>query len=503
MSLSQQTTNTHKSWPLRLENLLAVPIPGALAENPAASRHQTNATHRVLTRRLQCPAMLWQAGSARKTRSGTIFSAWTTELDFAPLLSCAIAAERVQQDDVDTEWPPDPFNQVDEDWPAPDPMNEIDDLPDPPAKKRRKRAVIFEDVVRAGKPPTGAHSRSRARRRHKIAAQGHDINPAVREAVVSRSEQIAIPKSDASTLPCAHGPYGGKTEQRHETRGKQKKWSVAGLLGLGFQLIRWDGRTPHPLVDCTRRIFTVLAGQPSDLSYTASADSAFQRIKALSRATYFPAAMRRHRRGLFAAINVGLNFGKGATAPAWLDNKQHTPLATQLLAEPDIIRMANFASFAFGLWAPRLYRLYVENNARLHNQLPHLNRPFPQSVFAWASFNFGPRVCTFKHRDVCNLPFGWCAVQALGNFDATKGGHLILWDVKLVVEFPAGALILLPSATIAHSNVPVADGEERISFTQFSAGNLFRYVDNGHLMKAKESRWENGLKLFSSLDELA
>ncbi|KAJ6447958.1 hypothetical protein C8R45DRAFT_850595, partial [Mycena sanguinolenta] len=172
----------------------------------------------------------------------------------------------------------------------------------------------------------------------------------------------------------------------------------------------------------------------------------------------------------------------------------------------------------FALWAPRLHALYVENNRRLHWHSPHLCRPFPQSVFACTAFNFGPCVCTFKHRDVGNLPFGWCAIQSLGNFDAQKGGHLILWDVKLGIELPLGALILLPSAMIAHSNVPVADGEERISFTQFTAGGLFRYVDNGfrtqeqladedrveyeRLMQLKESRWEDGLKLFSTVDEL-
>ncbi|KAF7347991.1 hypothetical protein MSAN_01751200 [Mycena sanguinolenta] len=339
----------------------------------------------------------------------------------------------------------------------------------------------------------------------------------------STRKPVALPTFDSSSLPTTYGAYSGKAEQPGETRGKKKRWGLEELIRLGFQLIRWNGRTPHPLVDCAGRAFAVLAGQPNDASYTASVTSAYERIKALSAATYFPAAMRKHRRGLFAAINVGLNFGKGATTPAWLDNKKHTDLATQLLAEPDIIRMANFAScvdkVVFALWAPRLYALYVKNNESLHSHLPHLKRPFPQSVFACAAFNFGPRVCTFKQRDVCNLAFGWCAVQALGNFDATKGGHLILWDVKLVVEFPAGALILVPSATIAHSNVPVADSEERISFAQFSAGNLFRYVDNGfrtqedlvaedpaeykRLMGLKDSRWEEGLKLFSTVTELS
>jgi hypothetical protein len=67
----------------------------------------------------------------------------------------------------------------------------------------------------------------------------------------------------------------------------------------------------------------------------------------------------------------------------------------------------------------------------------------------------------------------------LGRFNATKGGHLILWDLGLVVEFPAGALILIPSMTITHLNVPVQEDETHISFTQFSPGSIFRYVDNG------------------------
>ncbi|KAJ7803378.1 hypothetical protein B0H14DRAFT_2463685 [Mycena olivaceomarginata] len=142
---------------------------------------------------------------------------------------------------------------------------------------------------------------------------------------------------------------------------------------------------------------------------------------------------------------------------------------------------------AFSLWAPRLHRHYVDNNAQLSIAFPNLQRPFPKSVFASVAFNFG-NVWTFKHRDVCNLPFGWCAVQSLGRFDPTLGGHLILWDLKMVIEFPAGALILLPSATIAHSNVPVQDGDERISFTQFSLGGLFRYVDYTTL-RSMHVRW--------------
>ncbi|KAJ6455119.1 hypothetical protein C8R47DRAFT_1082852 [Mycena vitilis] len=170
------------------------------------------------------------------------------------------------------------------------------------------------------------------------------------------------------------------------------------------------------------------------------------------------------------------------------------------------------------MWAPRLYQYYQDHDTGLRQHLPQLRRPFVGSIFSCAAFNFGPNVWTFRHRDVLNVPFGWCAVQAAGPFDPTKGGHLVLWDLMLTVEFPPGALILLPSATIAHSNVPVQDGDERVSFTQFTAGGIMRYIDNGfrteevleqedpeefaRLAALKGTRWEMGLRLFSTVDEL-
>lgn len=56
---------------------------------------------------------------------------------------------------------------------------------------------------------------------------------------------------------------------------------------------------------------------------------------------------------------------------------------------------------------------------------------------------------------------------------------MVLWDLQLVIEFPPGASILIPSAAIYHSNTSINPEERRYSFTQFSAGGLFRWVDNG------------------------
>ena len=110
-----------------------------------------------------------------------------------------------------------------------------------------------------------------------------------------------------------------------------------------------------------------------------------------------------------------------------------------------------------------------------------------------------------------------CAIQALGEFDPMEGGHLVLPDLHLVIEFPPGSLILIPSATLIHSNLPVREGECRASFTQYCAGNLFRYIDNGfctekqfakedplgyqQMCALKATRWQEGLDLLSNISE--
>lgn len=165
-----------------------------------------------------------------------------------------------------------------------------------------------------------------------------------------------------------------------------------------------------------------------------------------------------------------------------------------------------------------MHGYFQEHDDALHKKYPKLGRNFQNSVFGSATFNFGPNAWTYRHRDVANPPFGLCTVTAMGPFDWTKGGHMVLWDLRLVIEFPPGATILLPSATIAHSNIPVQPGDQRASFTQYTAGSLMRFVDNGfrtegelaeadpeeyqRLWEAKSRRWEMGVGLFSTVEEL-
>ncbi|KAJ3912291.1 hypothetical protein F5877DRAFT_54259, partial [Lentinula edodes] len=72
-----------------------------------------------------------------------------------------------------------------------------------------------------------------------------------------------------------------------------------------------------------------------------------------------------------------------------------------------------------------------------------------------------------------------CAITALGAFDPRRTAQLILWELKFVLNFPHGATVLIPSGVITHSNTPVATGDTRMLFTQYTAGAIFRWVENG------------------------
>ncbi|KAJ3858118.1 hypothetical protein EV359DRAFT_88229 [Lentinula novae-zelandiae] len=100
------------------------------------------------------------------------------------------------------------------------------------------------------------------------------------------------------------------------------------------------------------------------------------------------------------------------------------------------------------------------------------------SQFSAAAFDLGGKVWTFKHRDFLNWPFGWCAITALGIFDPGRTAQLILWELKLVINFPHATTVLISSGVITHSNIPVATGDVPMSFTQYTAGTIFHWVEN-------------------------
>ena len=129
----------------------------------------------------------------------------------------------------------------------------------------------------------------------------------------------------------------------------------------------------------------------------------------------------------------------------------------------------------------------------LREHHPELQYNFRNSVYPAIAFNFGPRTVTYMHTDTGNKANGLCAITAMGRFDPKQGGHLILKQLRLVIEFPPGSTILIPSATVTHGNTPIQATETRMSVTQYASGGLFRWVRYGFQTEKTLKKEDPGL----------
>ncbi|KAJ7715868.1 hypothetical protein B0H14DRAFT_3632933 [Mycena olivaceomarginata] len=205
-------------------------------------------------------AMLWNLNT-RQMRSRAIFSAWTGAINFAPLLSQAVAAEC---DDQEGHEPDDDLTDIDEEWP-PNPLNHVDE---------ERASPSSDDVVAASSTQTGAHRRRKVKRQRQIEEEGHIARPSVLRKHIQSAEPVHAPSFDTAKLAVALGAYSARgllsSEDKSEKYGRKKCRSVAELIGLGFH---WNSITPHPLVDSEGRTFLVFVGQPDDNQYRAPAHS--------------------------------------------------------------------------------------------------------------------------------------------------------------------------------------------------------------------------------------
>ncbi|TFK60231.1 hypothetical protein BDN72DRAFT_779666 [Pluteus cervinus] len=287
--------------------------------------------------------------------------------------------------------------------------------------------------------------------------------------------------------------------------------------------------TPKVITDNEGRCIVIFIGGPTrddtwrDVVKAAAATMASVRQEGVV-AGLLPKDVQSHRRGEFVALPVGVSHGNGRLKPG---NLYHPPervkLIQRLLDDPSIKRITSYQSSVFSYYAPKLYAQYCRNLLRVFEHDESLQRNFKGSVFPAASFNLGPATVSIDHTDAGNVGYGLCALASLGSFDSRRGGHLILFDMGLFVEFPAGTVALLPSGILRHGNTTLQAGEERCSIAQYCAGGLLRWVQYGcqtavsirnSFTKAKakevlasldgvhEDRVREALQLFSKVDEL-
>jgi len=294
----------------------------------------------------------------------------------------------------------------------------------------------------------------------------------------------------------------------------------------------WHFRTPIPIVDKEGRVVALLAGRPADENWDEVQEAAAALLEKI-RVDCPEFDEGCHWRGDFPTLRCGVSHGGGRTQPMnFVNSPKKQRALEELNSHPSFVRIAGFMNctpHAFGTacianipsavlatWAPKLHEHYVKNITSLFSHDNTLFRPFPRSIFPATTYNLGPQTTCTRHFDFANLAYGWCGIAALGRFDPTKGGHLVLWELGLVVEFPPGSIVLIPSAVVSHSNTPIMPHEARYSVTQYAAGGIFRWVDCNFRtketylksLKAKEraemaekdsQRWKEGVGLYPRL----
>ncbi|KAJ7697753.1 hypothetical protein B0H14DRAFT_3529203 [Mycena olivaceomarginata] len=225
---------------------------------------------------------------------------------------------------------------------------------------------------------------------------------------------------------------------------------VDALSGtVGFMYIPWLGKYadhPHPRLT-HRRVIALLGGTPRDeAGWKTATDGAATLLEERLACIRLSDERLHHRRAQdsFPAITRGLSHGGGQIEPGELcNNVSNTQLTDELLADPCFQRLAGFANVP------------SDRTLLAVSLLPALSisARAPSARPTWT---------------LQILPGAGAPSPALGDFDPDLGGHLILWDLRLVIRFPPGSTILLPSAIIRHSNTPIQAHEHRSSFVQYN-----------------------------------
>ncbi|KAG6826569.1 hypothetical protein H0H92_015288 [Tricholoma furcatifolium] len=305
---------------------------------------------------------------------------------------------------------------------------------------------------------------------------------------------------------------------------------------LGMTHFPWNGRDTHLLLDQDFNVIGILLGQPRDRAdspgeWEALCKEAFEALHVAAASMNFSENECSHRRGAFPAVPHGISFGGGQKQPKHLSHNSTAKNNTLegLMSTKCIQRICKFGSEGLRIYGRRNYdymektmealREHYDNN--LDSKRTGLRRPYDKNVgvFPCRSFNLGNHSVSYPHTDDANLAQSWCSITPLGVFDAAQEGQIILWDLGIVVDFPSGSTILIPSALILHSNAPIAENKIRYSIIQYAAAGLFRWVENGFmseeawLAKAtsdeikehterQEKRWAEAAKMFTKLEEL-
>ncbi|KAJ7821084.1 hypothetical protein B0H14DRAFT_2832086 [Mycena olivaceomarginata] len=252
------------------------------------------------------------------------------------------------------------------------------------------------------------------------------------------------------------------------------------------EYIDWDGKKCHVILDKKGHIIGVLVCPPAPA--TAAMRAACDKMSFPPR--NFPAPAR------------GFAFGGGrqtvgnikALSPA------NQAAMDKLLEDESIWRMATYPIPVFQSLCFPIYSDYHCTKQQLLQKNPHLCRTFPRSPFTAVTDlrlppTWGPSPCLPPIRTPPTRPTACASLPLLSAFDPDQGGHLVCWDYNLLICFPLGCSVLIPSAVVTHSNTPIQAANGFRSDRQWAASAT--PADLVHQEEERATRCRTALQKFA------
>ncbi|KAJ7791303.1 hypothetical protein B0H14DRAFT_2395735, partial [Mycena olivaceomarginata] len=241
--------------------------------------------------------------------------------------------------------------------------------------------------------------------------------------------------------------------------------------------------SPHVILDRKGRIIGVLIAPPlpgEDWDPVLKAATAAMREARDKMA--FPAGAYHHRQAYaegegFPTCTRGCAFGGGRERVGNIkaSSAKNTTAMEELLDNLSVIRMATYPIPHFQTLCYPIFADYHATKQTVLQKTCPCTAPSPAAPSPTSLPTSAPSPSPRPTPTLVTKPTG-CALSApLGDFNADQGGHLVCWDYDLIVRFPPGCSILIPSAVVTHSNTPIQDGEERFSLIQYSAGSTMAF----------------------------
>ncbi|KAJ7180031.1 hypothetical protein C8R43DRAFT_1117376 [Mycena crocata] len=357
---------------------------------------------------------------------------------------------------------------------AADPLPE--ELPPPPLPGRAhasvqttERGSLISETLKRREA-----ARVAAEREHRFVSVQEDISSRRRESW-SRSP------TPRATIHIADG--GRFDESLIEDRDYEYEEVVGRDSLLHFRLVSWGGGTPRAVFakdsNGDEQLVLMLGGRCRNCDWLKDVVApAMRHCEIATSSIQQTEAEKDAKKPPTLVGGVGHTFNEPTAAPIPLLN---TLIFSQLLGTMAMKRLLGFGSGLLAAYCTAAFEALKNQKERFLEHDPRALYPTDSSVYSAVSLELGGPHCR-------GIPQGdpersevasWSILTALGKYSALHGGHIIFWDLGLVVCFPVGASILIPSALVRYSFVKVRDHEKRYSILQYAGAGIGRWFQNG------------------------